>query len=122
MPKDLMPKSPNLWPMPGFKPCAAAPLTAIALAVSGCVSAGPILAEAGNCSSFIPEAWREPVQGAELPEGNTVGDWIAFADREAAQLDKANGRLGDTLHIIGECEKRAAAAVKRSRPRFLGVL
>jgi hypothetical protein len=89
--------------------------------VSGCVTAGPILAEAGNCSGFIPDAWREPVPGAELPEGNTVGDWISFADREAAQLDKANGRLADTLHIVGECEKRAAAAVQRSRPKFLGV-
>lgn len=85
------------------------------------MTAGPILAEAGNCSAFVPQAWREPVPGAELPEGNTVGDWIAFADREAAQLDKANGRLADTLHIIGECERRAARAVERSRPKFLGV-
>jgi hypothetical protein len=101
--------------------CAAALLTATALAVSGCVTAGPILAEAGNCSGYIPQAWREPVPGAELPEGNTVGDWISFADREAAQLDKANGRMADTLRIVGECEKRAARAVERSRPKVLGV-
>jgi hypothetical protein len=36
-------------------------------------------------------------------------------------LDKANGRQADTLHIIGECEKRAAQAVKRSKPKFLGI-
>jgi hypothetical protein len=27
----------------------------------------------------------------------------------------------DSLHIIGECERRSAEAVKKSRPRFLGV-
>lgn len=89
--------------------------------LTGCVTSGPILAEAGNCSSYIPTAWREPVPGADLPEGNSVGEWISFADREAAQLDKSNGRLADTLHIVGECETRAAKAIERSRPKFLGV-
>lgn len=89
--------------------------------MSGCVSAGPIVAEPANCSAYIPDAWREPVPGADLPEGDTVADWISFADREAAQLDKANGRLSDTLHIVSECERRAGEAVKRSRRGFLGL-
>lgn len=89
--------------------------------MSGCVTAGPILAETGDCSGYIPVAWREPVPGADLPDGNTVGDWVSFGDRQTAQLDKANGRMADTLHIVGECERRAAQAVERSRPKFLGI-
>jgi hypothetical protein len=92
-------------------------LTATTLAA--CVSSGPILATPSDCAGFIPEAWKEPVPGAELPDGNTLADWIVFADQQTAQLDKANGRLRDTLHIVGECERRAAAAVKR--PKVLGV-
>lgn len=119
--KDLMRRSLRRQGMPGSRLCAAVLLTAIAPAVSGCVTAGPILAETGDCSGYIPEAWRVPVPGADLPDGDTIGDWISFADREAAQLDKANGRTADSLHIIGECERRAAVAVKRSRPKVLGL-
>lgn len=121
MPKVPMPKWPRRSVMPGSRLCAAALLTAIAFAVSSCVSAGPILAETGDCSGYIPQAWREPVPGAPLPDGNTIGDYIAFADAQTGQLDKANGRMADSLHIIGECERRAKAAVQRSRPKFLGV-
>ena len=91
------------------------------LTLSGCVTSGPIIAADSDCSGFIPQAWRSPVPGAELPAGDTVGDWIAFGDRQTGQLDKANGRMADTLHIIGECERRSAAAVKRSKPKFLGI-
>lgn len=122
MPKVQTRLSPRRSTMLGYRRFAAVLPIAIALAVSGCVTSGPIIAEAGNCSGYIPGAWREPVPGADLPESNSVGDWISFADREAAQLDKANGRMADTLHIVGECERRATAAVKRSRPRFLGIL
>lgn len=94
---------------------------AFPLILAGCVSAGPIMAEAGNCSAYVPDSWRFGVEGAMLPDGDTVGDWIAFGDAQTAQLDKANGRLSDTLHIVGECERRAEEAVKRSRARFLGV-
>jgi hypothetical protein len=105
----------------GLRPSAGAGLIAMSLAVSGCVSAGPILAETGSCSDYIPVAWRLPVPGADLPAGDTVGDWIVFGDQQTAQLDKSNGRLADTLHIVGECERRSKEAVRRSRPRFLGL-
>jgi hypothetical protein len=90
-------------------------------AVSGCVTAGPILAETGNCSAYIPDAWRQPVPGAPLPEGNAVADWIVALDQQTGQLDKANGRMADSLHIIGECERRASDAVKKLRPKVLGI-
>lgn len=61
------------------------------------------------------------MSGAPLPEGMTVGDWIAFADAQTGQLDKANDRYRAAVGIVGRCEARDAAAVKRSRPRFLGV-
>lgn len=121
MPKEAMPKCQPKRGLRASKLYAAALLTGTATAVSGCVTAGPILAETGECSAYVPDAWREPVPGADLPEGDIVGDWISFGDRQTAQLDKANGRQTDTLHIIGECERRAKAAVQRSRPKFLGV-
>ncbi|WP_447724656.1 hypothetical protein [Sphingomonas koreensis] len=59
--------------------------------------------------------------GAPLPAGNTVGDWISFGDAQTAQLDKANGRTADAIGIVERCEARDAAALKRTRPKLLGI-
>lgn len=91
------------------------------LACAACVSAGPILATPGACSTLIPDSWRLGVEGADLPAGETVGDWIAFADAQTGRLDVANGRTADSLAIIERCEERDQLAVKRSRPKFLGL-
>jgi hypothetical protein len=56
-----------------------------------------------------------------LPEGSTVGDWIAFADAQTGQLDKANDRTSAAIGIVERCEERDRAAVKRTRRKFLGV-
>jgi hypothetical protein len=45
--------------------------------------------------------------------GATVGDWEKFGDAQTAQLDKANGRVADTLAIVEGCEKRDAATAAR---------
>jgi len=90
--------------------------------LAGCIIAGPIVAEAGDCSSLVPDSWRLGVEGAALPAGDLVGDWIAFADAQTAQLDKANGRTVDAIGIVERCEERDRRAVDRSRPKFLGVL
>lgn len=90
--------------------------------LGGCVTGGPIVASTNSCPMLIPDTWREPVAAPPLPEGLTVGDWIAFADAVVGKLDIANGRNADTLTIIERCTARDAAAVKRSRSRFLGVL
>lgn len=91
------------------------------LALPACVSAGPILATPGACSTLIPDSWAAGVAGAPLPDGSTVGDWIAFGDAQTGRLDVANGRQADTLAIIARCEARDRAAVRKSRPKFLGI-
>lgn len=96
------------------------PLLAM-LACAACAGGPPIVASASACSSLIPGSWREPVPGAPLPKGDVVGDWIAFGDAQTGQLDKANGRTADTIGIIERCERRDAAAIKRARPKFLGI-
>lgn len=68
---------------------------------------------------MVPSSHRIPVPGAELPplDGAVVGDWVRFGDAQTAQLDKANGRHADDLEVIGNCEARDAATVKRlTRP------
>lgn len=87
-------------------------------AASACVSAGPISAAPSACASLLPEAWREPVPGAPLPQSDTAGDWIAFADAQTGQLDKANDRTLSAIGIVERCEARDAAAVKAARKRW----
>jgi hypothetical protein len=96
------------------------PLSALLLA-QACAAGPPIVASPSACSTLIPDSWHKPVPGAEIPNGDTVGEWIAFADAQTGQLDKANGRTADALGIIERCEKRDAAAVKSARPKVLGI-
>lgn len=72
-----------------------------------------------DCSAFIPPQWREAVPGAALPQDDTARDWQAFGVAQSGQLAKANGRLADSLHIFGECERRANDA--RPRQKILGI-
>lgn len=65
---------------------------------------------AAPCSQLLPRDWKEGVPGADLPAGNTVGDWIAFGDAQTGQLDKSNGRYVDGIGIVERCEARDAAA------------
>lgn len=101
----------------------ALPLLAVCatLALPACVGAPPIVATPSACSTLLPDDWKQGVAGAPLPEGNTVGDWVVFGDAQTAQLDKANERYRAGVGIIERCEKRDAAAVKRARPKFLGI-
>jgi len=73
------------------------------------------------CSELLPTDWLNGVSGADLPDGNTVGDWIAFGDAQTGQLDKSNDRYGAAVGVIGRCEERDRKAVQRSRPKFLGI-
>jgi hypothetical protein len=62
------------------------------------------------------------VPPAEIPAGDTVGDWIAFGDAQTGKLDQANGRTKDVIGITKRCEERDRRAVKRAGRGFFGRL
>ena len=72
-----------------------------------------------ECLSFIPDSWREPIPGAPLPDGIDARAWMQFGIEQSGQLDKANGRSADILHIVRTCEANANKA--RPRRKLLGV-
>lgn len=96
-------------------------LIAAVLLLSGCVGSPPIIAASSACSTLLPSEWLEGVQAPPLPDGQTVGDWIQFADAAVGQLDKANDRYRAAIGVVSRCEERDRLAVKRSKPRFLGL-
>lgn len=77
-----------------------------------------------ECFGYIPESWKLPVPSAALPP-ETDSDldeakaWQSFGVAQTGQLVKSNNRNADTLHILGECERRYNAA--KPRQKFLGV-
>jgi len=71
----------------------------------------------------LPDAWITGVPSAELEhDGVAVGDWIKFADAQTGQLDKANERIAAAIGIVQRCEARDAVAVRRAKPKLLGML
>lgn len=91
------------------------------LLLAGCVGSPPIISAPSACSTLLPTEWLAGVPSAPLPDGNTVGDWITFGDAQTGQLDKANDRYKSGVGIVARCEERDRQAVKRSRPKFLGL-
>jgi len=95
------------------------------LAVAACAGAPPIVtaSNASGCSALIPDSWRQPVEGAELPADSTAGSWIAFGDAQTGKLEVANGRTADSIAIVEKCEARDRAAVVEvtKRKRVLGI-
>ena len=97
-------------PMRGLIPLCAMP------ALAACAAGPPIVTMSGaGCAALLPTEWRAGVIPAPLPEGVTVGDWVAFADAQTGKLDEANGRTSDAIGIVERCEARDAAAVKKAR-------
>lgn len=88
------------------------------LAASACAGAPPIAASQSACSSLLPAEWRVPVPGADIPISDVVGDWIAFADAQTGQLDKANDRTVTAIGVVERCEARDRAAVAAARRPF----
>lgn len=82
----------------------------------------PVTTQSAGCAVLLPNDWREGVASAPLPDGDTVGDWIAFADAQTGRLDQANGRTRDAIGIVERCEARDAEAVRRAtRRRLFGI-
>lgn len=79
-------------------------------------------AQSASCSSLLPPEWKRGVAGADIPDGNTVGDWIAFGDAQTGKLDQANGRTKDAIGIVERCEARDKEAVRRGSRGFFGRL
>lgn len=71
------------------------------------------------CSRLIPDDWQIPVPPVPLPGFNDVGEALTAFVGQTGQLDKANGRVADTIHIFTTCEAMQNEA--RPRQRFLGV-
>lgn len=99
-------------------------LLLLAMLVLPACAGGPVIAtaSAAGCSGLVPVEWRAGVRGADLPEGDTVGDWIAFGDAQTGKLDQANGRTRDAIELVERCEERDAAAVKRAGRGWLARL
>lgn len=91
------------------------------LACAGCVAGPRLSTTPAACASLLPKEWADGVSSAPIPQGDTVGDWIAFADAQTGRLDMANGRTADAIGIVTRCEARDAEALKRARPRILGL-
>ena len=91
------------------------------LALAACVGAPVIVSTPSACSTLLPDEWAKGVAGAPLPTGDEVGDWVAFGDAQTGQLDKSNDRYRAAVGIVSRCEARDAAAVKRARPKVLGI-
>lgn len=101
--------------VPRLAPTRLCLLPLLAALVTGCAGTPLIVAAPSACSDLLPAEWREPVAGAPLPQGDSVGEWVAFGDGQTAQLDKANDRTTSAIGIVERCEKRDREAVNRAR-------
>ncbi len=97
-------------------------IVVVLAAVSGCAGPPIVTASSASCAALLPSAWKQGVAGAPLPDGDTVGDWIAFGDQQTGRLDTANDRTTSAIGIIERCESRDAAAVKRATRGWFGRL
>jgi hypothetical protein len=76
----------------------------------------------------LPNSWLGGVAPASLPQSAKLPDghddarpWQAGFVEQTAQLETANDRYGAAVGIVSRCEARDAAAVKRARPKVLGI-
>lgn len=91
------------------------------LLVASCAGAPIVTATPSSCAALLPSEWKQGVEGAPLPEGTEIADWIVFGDAQTGKLDQANARTKDAIGIVERCEARDAAAVKKATHRFLGI-
>ena len=93
-----------------------------ALPLAACAGAPVVVASASSCVDLIPPSWEKGVEGAPLPEDDTVGSWIVFGDAQTGKLEQANGHTKDVMHICRKVEENDARAIKRASRGWLGRL
>src|SRR5882757_4337838 len=106
---------------------AATAMTLPIVPLAGCA---PIViqASASPCSALLPTNWVAGVPPVDLPASAKLADghddarpWQAGFVGQTGQLEIANGRYADAVGIVSRCEVRDAAAVRKARPKFLGI-
>lgn len=97
-------------------------LSAPLFALTGCAGTPIVTATPSSCASLLPSEWKQGVEGAPLPEGTEIADWIVFGDAQTGKLDQANARTKDAIGIVERCEQRDAQAIKRATRGFFGRL
>lgn len=92
-------------------------LIGLGVAVSSCAGGTSMIA-AIDCSAFIPDSYRTPVEDIPAPESNLIGDWLTVADGRSGRLDEANGRTKALIEISEGCQSEQA---KLTRRKILGL-
>jgi len=92
------------------------------------VASPAIYAPDTPCSALVPQDWRGGVKSASpapLADDATDADiakiWQSFAIDQTAKLVGANERFSAAIGIVERCESRDEKAIKRAKPKFLGV-
>jgi len=84
------------------------------LSITLCASCSSIVTgPSAKCSELIPGNWAAGIPGADVPETDNVRDWQKGFVQQSVQLEKANGRTADVIHIFGRCEMLVNASQKR---------
>lgn len=94
-------RCPLLWLLPAAALCA-------------CTRSTVMIPDAPACLAYVPPTMLAAVAGAPLPADDSAGSWVAFANTQTGRLEEANEKPAAIAHIIGECERRHAAALAKA--------
>jgi len=113
-------------------------LASLTLAAAACAGNPVVVASASSCSTLVPSEWEKGIEGVPVPAAagpkpGTIQEqlvqaldqlkvWVSFGVDESSRREMANARTRDVIGLQRRCEARDAAAIKKARPRFLGLL
>lgn len=72
-----------------------------------------------RCTELIPESWKKGVGSIPLPGFEDVGEIVTAFIAQSGQVEKADARTADTIHIYETCERLQNEA--RPRNKVLGI-
>lgn len=96
--------------------CLAVSLT-LAFGLCACATPTVIAPVAVDCAARIPPQLADPVPGADLPAGQSAGEWVAFGDAQTGRLDQANDEKATVIWIQRQCAAEQAKAAEALKPR-----